>query len=118
MQDTNKAVVEIYDSRFYNNTALEGGVFSSESESYFKCTRWDITNNIAIKNAVLKWNENGYFLFIESHIYNNYANVKPFGEIFSSQIDSTIANCSIHDNYVQLREEIRATIMQQGNFII
>ena len=34
-----QAVVKIYDSTFLNNTALEGGVFSSESESYIMCTR-------------------------------------------------------------------------------
>ena len=62
----------------------------------------------------MKGNENGYFILIDSQIHQNFANERPFGEIFSSQIDSTISNCYIHDNLVQQREEIRNTIMQQG----
>ena len=44
-----RAEVHAYDSKFLNNTSLDGGIFGAQSRALIQWTRWNITDNFAIK---------------------------------------------------------------------
>ncbi|CAI2371351.1 unnamed protein product [Moneuplotes crassus] len=108
-----KASIECFTTSFYNNTALDGGVFSSTSESYVKCTNCTIYNNHAVSNAVVKVEENGYFIFENSRIFSNFASKRPIGEIFSTSFESTISNCTIEGNIVLSISKMKTLLSTQ-----
>lgn len=109
-----RASMEIFNSDFFNNTALIGGVFSAHSESYISCTNCNIYNNHAVSNGVIIVEENGYFMFSDSHIYSNFASQRPIGEVFSTFLTSTISNCTIERNLALDVDNMKALIANQG----
>jgi hypothetical protein len=92
------AVADIFNSEFYNNTSVEGGVFVAESKSVVKWTNWTFTENFAISSGVGKARNDGYFELNSCTISGNKAMIAPISELFSTQLTSTINGCSISGN--------------------
>ncbi|CAI2362327.1 unnamed protein product [Moneuplotes crassus] len=109
-----RAVATFINSSFWNNTSVEGGVFSTESESNVKCYNCTFTNNFAISGGVVKVDADGIFEFYNSTIEKNYALAGAFSELFSSQTESIINNCSVTSNFGLTKDEIATDILPQG----
>ena len=93
-------VTQIYNSVIQNNTAMNGGVFYSQSGSVIKWTNWTITNNFALISAVIYSYNNGFFEFYSCEISNNFALSNPIGQILEVFSESILSNWSIHDNTI------------------
>ena len=91
---------QIFNCLIQNNSALNGGVFYSQSSSVIKWTNWTITYNFAMSSGVIYSYNNGYFEFYSSTIANNLALSNPIGEILEVFSESKINNWIIHDNTV------------------
>ena len=93
-------VTQIFNSVIQNNTAMNGGVFYSQSGSVIKWTNWTITNNFALSSAVIYSYNNGFFEFYSCEISNNFAVSNPIGQILEVFSESILSNWSIHDNTI------------------
>ena len=110
-----KSTATINNSAIFNNTSIEG-IFYAESEGSIKFYSWNIYNNFAVGNAVIKTNENGFFEIYQSIIANNYALYAPICTVFSSQLDSVINNSTISSNIAMNKQAILNSIIPQSNF--
>ena len=113
MSSGNLANSYIYDSKFYNNTAFNGGVFYGSDRSFIQCTRCNISNNFAISAGAIQVEENSYFKFIDSDIYNNYASSSPISEILFSRQDSEINNWRMSNNIILSKDDILNNFITQ-----
>ena len=112
------AVATFRSSTFYNNTSVEGGVFSSDSQSNIKWYNWTFTNNFAINSGVIKVGEDGQFEFYNSNMNNNKALTGVISEIFSTQLESVVDNWSISNNVQLSSDLINQNILTLGIFTI
>ena len=110
------AVADIYDSTFFNNTSTEGGVFVSQSESVIRLHNCTLTNNFAVGSGVIKAESNGYYEIYNSHISNNYGLYAAVSEIYSTDIESVISNCTITNNIALTSDYIRNELLNQSKF--
>jgi len=90
----------IRNSIFTNNTSLQGGVFTVESESVIRVYGSTFTSNFAVISGIIQASNNGYFEFYNSTIYNNYAVSSSVSQIFDAASTSQVQNCSIYSNEV------------------
>ncbi|CAI2377736.1 unnamed protein product [Moneuplotes crassus] len=109
-----KAIAVLRNCTFWNNTAVEGAVFESESLSRVKCYNCTFFNNFAISGGVLKASADGIFELYNSTIYNNFALAGAVSELFSSQIESIVSDCNITSNFGLTEQEIKENILPQG----
>jgi hypothetical protein len=56
---------------FSENSAVEGGVFGTESESVIKTYNTTITNNFAVTAGVMNAHQNGNFEMYNTNIVGN-----------------------------------------------
>ena len=112
---SDRAVVTFRNSTFWNNTSVEGGVFSTEAESNVKWYNWTLFNNFAISGGVVKVNADGMFKFYNSTIYNNFALAGAISELFSSQLDSVLDGSNITANFGVTQQQIETEVITQGN---
>lgn len=107
-----KAKTVIYNSKFMNNTSVQGSIFNIESESVVKVYDSEITNNFAIISGVIQANNNGYFEFYNWSIYENYALSSSVSQVFDVANTPVINGWTIHDNLIlsvtQLENELNS----------
>ncbi|CAI2377869.1 unnamed protein product [Moneuplotes crassus] len=109
-----RAIAVLRNCTFWNNTAVEGGVFESESLSRVKCYECSLYNNFAISGGVFRADADGIFELYNSTIYNNFALAGAVSELFSTQIESIFSNCNIISNFGVTEQEIKENILPQG----
>ena len=73
-------------------------------------------NNFAFSSGVIKAKDDGHFELYQSVILKNTAMVAPVSEVFSSQLISVINNCTISENTAINANDVRNSILSQGNF--
>lgn len=101
-----KAVVNIADSVFQNNTALQGALFNIEDEGIVKCSNCTFTSNFAVMSGVVRTTTNGRFEFFNSVIANNLAKDNPIAQLFDSATVSVINNCKLYNNTVLSTDQL------------
>jgi hypothetical protein len=109
-----KTVTNIYNSKFFNITAIEGAVFAAEEQSVIKCYNCSFTNNFAIGSGAFKANRDGYFHVYDSVITGNKALYAAVSEVFSTQFMSIISNSTISTNFALSKSEIESDILTQS----
>ena len=83
-----KAVAEIYDTTFENNTSIQGGVFQIEFESVVKLYNCNLVNNFAVEAGVVRVNKDGHFEFTNVVIRENNAISMSVAELFDTATPS------------------------------
>jgi hypothetical protein len=111
-----RAIANIYNSAFENNTSADGGVFSVSSESRINIYNSNFTNNFGIGSGVVKVENDGSFGFYSWYLYNNYAYYAPVTEVFTSSVQSIFDGTKIEGNRVMTKDEILNSFIAQGNF--
>ena len=102
-------------SNFYNNTSIEGGVFSSEHRSDIKWYDWQFTNNFALTSGVFKVGGDGMFEAYNSIFTKNKGLNTIISEIFSTQLQSIVNNCTFTENIKLSSAQVSEEILTQGN---
>ena len=93
-------VTQIFNCLIQNNSAINGGVFYSQSNSVIKWTNWTIIKNFALSSGVIYSYNNGYFEFYSSTIANNYALSNPIGEVLEVFSESIVNKWTIYNNVI------------------
>jgi len=104
------AVVNISDSVFYNNSAVQGGIFNVETESVIRCTNCKMMNNFALSSSIIRVVTSGYFEFYNCSITENIAKDNLISLLFDTVNLSIFSKCQIFSNILmsptQLYEEV------------
>jgi hypothetical protein len=101
-----KASVVVRDSSFFNNSAVEGGIFNIESESIIRCNSCSINNNFALTSGVVRINSNGHFYFYDTELTRNFAKNNPISLVFDSVNMSVLDKWEIYENTAMNIEDI------------
>ena len=64
----------------------------------------------AISSTVIDSQNNGYFNFTDSVIYNNYAVNIPVAKLFDSALTSEIHNTTIYENEAMTVDQVKAEV--------
>ena len=105
-----KAIVNVYNSTFVNNTSVIGGVFIVESASLVHIYDSLITNNFAVEAGVMRAHTSGYFVFENTTITENYALSIPVGEIVDGAVTSNVTNSKIFNNKILSKTAFKTTL--------
>jgi predicted outer membrane repeat protein len=108
-----KANVVVSNSKFTNNSAVEGSIFNIQSESMIRCNNCFISNNFALTSGVVKIDSNGYFYFYDSVITQNYAKNSQMSLVFDSVNLSVLDKWDIYNNSMINMDQIAIEINSQ-----
>ena len=111
------AVATIYDTEFYNNTAVEASLFHVQFSSVIKLYNCTIRNNFAIEAGIIKAASDGYFEFYNVTISQNYALTELIGNIFDSVNYSVLDNTLISDNKIISSAEMQTELNTRCTFL-
>ena len=87
-----EVIVNISDSLFQNNSAIEGSLFNIESLGVVRCTNCTIINNFAVTSGIVRTDTNGYFELYGSTITQNFAVNYVISVLFDS-VNLSVINC-------------------------
>jgi hypothetical protein len=101
---------EIYDTQFYNNSALTGGVIYVQEESSVLCQNWTFFNNFGIEGGVIATADNGFFAIKDSLIFNNFAISGSVTNIYNSAKESVLSGTTFYNNFYLSSDEVLSEI--------
>ena len=87
-----EVIVNISDSVFQSNSAIEGSLFNIESQGVVRCTNCTIMKNFAVTSGIARTDSSGYFEFYSSTITQNFAVNYIVSVLFDSVNPSLINN--------------------------
>ncbi|CAI2370757.1 unnamed protein product [Moneuplotes crassus] len=98
--------VSISDSEFYNNTTPTAALFNVDTGASLTCLRCNMTNNFGLESGVVSTSLGGNFVFMDSHIENNFGYIASVGIVTQSDKSSLVNNCTIKNNFVVSKEQV------------
>ena len=103
---SSEVIVNISDSLFQNNSAIEGSLFNIESKGVVRCTNCTIINNFAVTSGIARTDSSGYFEFYSSTITQNFAVNYIISVLFDSVNLSVIDSSEIYENKPMTLSEV------------
>ncbi|CAI2383343.1 unnamed protein product [Moneuplotes crassus] len=105
-----EAAFVINNSLFYQNQAINGAIFFTDSNAFVNCTECNFTDNFAITNSIASFGVGTYINFHNCTLQNNQAFSTPVLELSLSPEESIISNCTIKNNTILPKSYITSTL--------